>query len=48
MHDIHDPDAAPVGERLHLNESFVVDSEMAGAPTLKPEVFLGLGRRPGG
>jgi len=34
VHHVHDANAAPVGERLHLNESLVVDGEMAGTPSV--------------
>ena len=45
---VHDANAATGGERLHLDETIVVDREMAGTPALESIMILRLRGRPGG
>ena len=40
--DVHDADAAALGERLHLHKAVAVDGKVAGTPALEPEMLLGL------
>ncbi len=46
--DVHEPDGAAVGERLHLHKSLGIHRKVIGAPALETVVFFGLCGRPVG